>query len=376
MLVIVPVMTGYARLVDSVQRYQVLTYIVGVYALLCAIFAYTLAHPVFGLPNATASPTRLLGWFFLISMDLYPTLITGTFWAFVNSISTPEFAKKTYGPIAACSKIAAIGVSGLSWLFTFSHHPQYIPLLLLATTLILCITLAITLTFPRIIPHHPAPIKKNKPRPSMVSGLTILLKSPYLFGIFLSYYSYEIIFALVEYQGAVKISTHTGNNVVTMTSYLFLCTLLSQGLGFFFSLIATPILVHYCSMATCLIVTPASIGIIMLISLFCPHFYCILAALILLPALHFGINSPIREMLYIPTTKEIQFKSKAWIDSFGRTVSKSSGALFAMITQTVPLVFTINALFSIAVTVGWATFSLFLGRKYTKTVTQHDIIDS
>jgi AAA family ATP:ADP antiporter len=98
--------------------------------------------------------------------------------------------------------------------------------------------------------------------------------------------------------------------------------------------------------------------------------------MVILRALHYGFNSPIREILYIPTVKDIKFKSKAWIDSFGRTFSKSSGStvnILTIVQQTV-FGFSIETFATFSITFVWFFISLLIGKKYNTTILNNDVI--
>ena len=94
--------------------------------------------------------------------------------------------------------------------------------------------------------------------------------------------------------------------------------------------------------------------------------------MILLRALNYGFNVPVREILYIPTVKDIKFKSRAWINTFGRTFSKASGSALNIMAQTQGL----NTALVILLGVGgvWTIASSAVGEKYTKTVKSGGVI--
>ena len=46
----------------------------------------------------------------------------------------------------------------------------------------------------------------------------------------------------------------------------------------------------------------------------------------LVTATSYAVNNPVKEMMYIPTSKDAQFKTKGIIDMFGSRVAKMTGA--------------------------------------------------
>ena len=101
-----------------------------------------------------------------------------------------------------------------------------------------------------------------------------------------------------------------------------------------------------------------------------------MTALIILRALHYGFNFPIQEILYIPTTKDIKFKAQAWIKSFGRHISKTSGATVNLLSQGGPLSssLVIGSIFSLSLGIVWLFTALGVGTKYTDTIKNNDVI--
>ena len=100
--------------------------------------------------------------------------------------------------------------------------------------------------------------------------------------------------------------------------------------------------------------------------------------MIVLRALNYGFNYPVRETLYIPTAKDVQFKAKLWIDSFGKTFSKGSGSLFNQLllyfTSNPYIILRIDSIYCIIVACGYFVISLMVGKKYHKTILNNEVI--
>ncbi len=54
--------------------------------------------------------------------------------------------------------------------------------------------------------------------------------------------------------------------------------------------------------------------------------FIIMGAFTLMKSINYAFSQPVKEALYIPTLKEIKFKSKSWIDAFGSKLAKGSGS--------------------------------------------------
>lgn len=392
MILIVPCLLAYAKLVDNVRRHQIVYAVFGVYAVLGIIFAACFAHPTIGVNNTVTSPYRLLGWAFEIYMDLYSALIITTFWAFVNSTCSTEFANKSYGIIVAASRFGGMGSTLTA--FAFFHTSTLgssisIPLIAMIGS---CLLLGVIFSVRYIMKHVPAedlksyeqlhqataPSHKPKKKTGLLSGLKIMLQEPYTLGIFGLVYGMEVIQILLEYQWQVVLSLHTNNHIGNMSSLMFLYTASFQALGFIFAFFGVSQLLKKIGIRSCLFITPIATIFLSLAVMLVPSIVVIFLVLAILRALNYGFNQPVREILFIPTTKDIQFKSKSWIESFGKTFSKASGAGLSLfsISQGPLYCLKANSLFSIGFSVMYIFVSFFVGKRYVQTIKDNKIIGS
>ncbi|MBU1008131.1 hypothetical protein KKA53_03580 [Candidatus Dependentiae bacterium] len=389
LVVAIPTIAWYSKLVDFFKRHTILYISFTIYFFIGLTLATFLMYPSMGLANTQASPYRLLGWTYSVFMDFYPTFVIGTFWSFINSVSTPHFAKNGYAFIYSSIKIGSIVTTGLSFLLlhnaTSTGNHTIVPGLIITAS---CATLISLLFIAKIIKSVPKEnllgyqaeqkqtvTTKKKTVLGMLEGMMFIVTKPYVFGTFLLFYFYEVLFAVVEYQATVMLAKTT-TTVTSMSSVLFLCATISQVIGLALTIFATSTLLRKIPLQYTLMIMPTSILLLSTVLLLSPNLLTMLAAMTLFPAIHFSVNSPAREMLFIPTIREIQFKSKAWIDSFGRTISKSSGSTINMLFyQTSPsFFFSANAVLSLAITSAWALTAYFVGKSYEKTITSKTII--
>src|SRR5579872_5598527 len=97
LLVLIPAIFLYSQLVDRLRRYQLLMFYTALFGVIGLYFAYLIGHPTIGLSNTQSSPDRLFGWLFYFFVEGYTPFLVSVFWAFANSVSSPEGAKKNYG---------------------------------------------------------------------------------------------------------------------------------------------------------------------------------------------------------------------------------------------------------------------------------------
>ncbi len=385
-----PVMFLYSKMVDKVRRYQVVLIVFMVYAVICIIFAAIFTHPVYGIRNSVTSPYRLVGWLFEFFMDFYQALIVSGFWSFVTSISTPDFANKTYGIIVAASRIGGMASTGLSVILlsnNFLEGWQSISFLTFLSAILLLCAAFFLYQIVRKIPRNElhgyeaayvasAQKEQNSKKTGIFEGLRLMITEPYVMGIFGMVCSFEIINIIFDYKMEVLMSIETHNNIHAMSRFMMIYTGSFQALSFFLAFFGTTAFLKYVGVRAGIFVMPLSMLILGFVLFSYPSLSTIFVVLVISRALNYGFNNPMREVLYIPTIKDIQFKSKAWIDSFGRTVSKSSGSTINLMTafQSVGLQTAIMFVFITSVSSVWLIIAYMMGRKYVKTVENNEVI--
>jgi len=388
-IILVPCMFIYSKLVDKFRRHQLVYLMLLIYVVGGIIFAFLLAHPVIGLKNTQTSGYRFIGWWFEFFIDFYQALIIGTYWSFINSISTTKFATKSYGVIVATSRVGGILAPIFGLLVTrysvFSSL-QAVPFLIIVSSIFLIITALLIFKVKRSVPreHMHGYVKENKtsgvivtkPKHSVLDGLKLLISEPYVLGIFGLGFCFEVISCVFDYQLQVLMSIEMNNNVMDMSSFMMIYTIMFQITSLAFAVFGTISLLKKFGLQICLMIGPvvafASVAAFMIL----PSLTTILVIMIALRAMHYGFNMPLREMLYIPTVKDIQFKSKGWIDSFGRTFSKAFGSGFNEFSRYLPnsLGLFLSSAFSLFVILTWVITAFLMGKKYMQTVEDKKII--
>jgi len=390
-LVIIPAMVILAKITDRFKTHRVVYCFLGFYAVLATIFTFIFAHPTYGILNTQTSPWRLVGWAFEISMDLFQALVVGTFWSFLNSTSTPIFARKSYGFIVAGSRIGGITSCLVAWLILEkTSFPGHITIPFFTFGAALCIALAvlcihmINTKVPSTHMHgyeaaYQTDLKreKQKQKTNVFEGLRLLLVEPYVLGILVLVFGYEIINIIFDYQMHVLMSIETHNQVAAMSAFMLLYTGTFQFMSFIFAIFGTSTILKHVGVKASLLIMPLVTLVLSIIPIFYPKLIIFFIIMVVLRALNYGFNHPLREILFIPTTKDIRFKSKAWIESFGRTLSKSTGSTFNYImtffASSYVCVIAASVISGI-VTIIWAFTALLVGKKYTQTIADNVVI--
>jgi AAA family ATP:ADP antiporter len=409
MFVLIPLILIYSRLVDSMRRYQLLSFYSAAYGIVGLVFTYFLGHPTIGLPNMATSSSRIFGWLFYFFIEGYAPFVISVFWAFANSVNSPHSAKRYYTMIVAASKLGGAVMALIAMMLlsnvalsnrvyfsdTLNHQ-----LLLGMSSMLLILVVPVIYALVKYVPgkylHGYEAVykfekqKSKEERPprtfkqyfqgtlsSMFSGLTMFTKQPYILGIFGMSFMYEIVYVIFSYirLGAAQSES---SNMTEVTAALFKPIIIIQLIGFAISIFGTQALLNYFGERFCLMLIPAVSGFFLFYTLITYSTTAVFIGFIALRAIHWGFSQPIRESLYIPTVKDLKFKSKSWIDAFGSKFAKGTGSGFNMIADVVrPEMFIpLHAAFFSAVIGCWFVTAFLLGKRYDQAIANNEVIGS
>lgn len=393
MFILVPAVLFYSFLVDRLRRYQLLFVYSSIYAISLLVSLFVVAHPTLGISNATTSPYRLFGWFFYFLIEGYSPFMVSVFWSFVNSVSDPKGAKRSYGLLVAMSKIGGI-ISALIGMAIFalplylnmplSHVANHQIIIGVATFFVSLVPVTMYVlmrTIPgRFLHGYEAAYQFEKKRshkenPGVFDGLKMFVKYPYIFGIFGMVFFYEIVYTMLNFM-RLGITKDAAQHISEVTQSLFWQDFLMHSTGFFISLLGTQFLMRSFSERVCLLLVPLSAMCLLLALFFSPSI--VVTVVIALRAIHYAFATPLREALYIPTIKEVKFKSKSWIDAFGSKLSKGTGSVLRIISLGAgkSMFFPVSMAILGVLTLLWTGIAIFMGNQYMRVIARNKVIGS
>ncbi len=397
MLVLIPAIFLYAKLVDNLRRYQLLSVYTALFGCVGLLFSYFLGHPTIGLANTHASPDRIFGWLVFFFMEGYTPFVVSVFWAFANSITSPDGARRNYPYIVSASKVGGMLSAGLAWyLFnqntccTFGSYADvrsHQIVLAVSSLMLICVPLVIYFLIRKVpgryMHGYEAVYQAEKERKKhgedensgVLAGLILLFRYPYVMGIFGMVYFYEVVATVLSYL-RLGLAQAQSANISQMSAFLFKMTFIMHFVGFFMSLFGTSTLMKRLGERTCLMLVPLLSGALLLYLLVATTPIALMGALIALKAVNYAFAWPVRESLYIPTIKDIKFKSKSWIDSFGSKFAKSSGSAFNIFASYLgpSLTMPAHAFFFSGVVALWFIVALFLGMRFDRAIAANEVI--
>jgi len=398
---LIPAALGYSYLVDIFRRYQLVTFYCCFFGIILTIFTILLGHSTIGLYNVNPSSDRLFGWIFYFILEGYSPFVVSVFWAFLNSVSSPEDAKNSYPVIVAGSKIGGILTALLAWYmlsnctifngFSLCNHDVVAHQVLMGIVagMLLCVPIFLKLLI-RYVPgqylHGYEAVyqlekkqqwEEKSPKTSMLSGIKLLIESRYILGIFGLVFFYETLNVVLNFQ-RIGLLKQASTSMANLTASMFWQRFLMHLGGMFISFFGTQWLFNRFRIGYCLMAVPLFISLLLLFFVMTYSADTILYVFIGLGTINYSLSSPLRELLYIPATKDMKFKAKAWIDTFGTKFSKGFGSLFANVVAIV----TTNVRFASMMYVGffsslmflWFVASWLLGKKYEKAIKNNEII--
>jgi ATP:ADP antiporter, AAA family len=392
---LVPAILVYSKLVDKLRRYHLLSFYCLVYGLLGLVFTYLLSHPVIGFANTNTSPYRIFGWIFYFFIEGYSPFVVSVFWAFSNSISDPDGAKKSYGLMVSGSKLGGMLAAACAWYLLRMNESGYLLLghtlkhqilLAVSSVMLLCVPIILFLLI-RAVPGrylhgYEAVYKvekhrseKGKAETGILSGLIMLLRYPYTMGIFCIALFYEVIQAVLSYQ-RLGIAQENASSASDVSAYLFSLSFFTHFAGFLISLLGTRALLSKFGERNCLLMVPFFTTLLFIFFRINSTLFAFHVLFVMFRSIHYAFSSPLRESLYIPTVKEIKFKSKSWIDSFGTKFARGIGSAFNGATSGLSMAMFLMAesIFFSGIICCWFVVAYLLGRRFEKAIARNEAI--
>jgi len=373
--VVLGVVAVYNYLLDerSGLRKEQLFYVFGTfYGILFTGIAYLLGHPTIGLANQTEDPTRILGWVSYCGIESFGSVMVSLFWSFANSNFNLKQAKQSYGVMVATAQLGSI--LGPTFVNSFSKSLG-IPICYMvgaSSMLGLQITMWVYVKMFGVVEDSSPSSDENdaekkqqvedptkkKNKAGILEGIHLFMKHNYVKGIFAISCLFMVEVTIVDYTMKVLARQHfaevypcqpyddtTGvamscwnaetNSSVGMsddardsfTAFMGLFGQATNTLSFLLSFFGTSAIIRYLGLRTTLVLFPSLCLIVIIIVRMYPTLNVVFAAMMILKACSYALNNPTKEMLYQPTSSNVKYKAKSWIDIFGARGSKALGSV-------------------------------------------------
>jgi AAA family ATP:ADP antiporter len=92
--------------------------------------------------------------------------------------------------------------------------------------------------------------------------------------------------------------------------------------------------------------------------------------------LSYALNNPVKEFMYIPTSKDVKFKVKAVIDGFGGKAAKGIGSVINAACSSNPaMLVAYGSIASLGIIGVWIVVAMFVGQSYDQLIEEKKILD-
>lgn len=372
---LVPLILLYSKMVDVLKKHHLFYYIGGFYAVVFLIIGYLLGRPGIGLSNTVEDPSRIIGWATYLGIESFGSLMVALFWSFVACSTSPESAKKGYpfivfgaqfgsiaGPTLAANA-SVFGVQGLMYIGSFGIMTM----------------IALIFYYVSSLPPHLTGVEeenegKSAKKTGVLEGVRLLFSHKYIAGIFCVATFYEFVGTILDYQMKV-LARQVYTDPVSFASFMGQFGIGCNLSTLLFSLLGTSYIMKRYGLTFCIVLFPTCVGAVIIVVYFYASMWVFFGGVITIKCFTYALNNPAKEIMYIPTSKDVKFKTKSWIDMFG---SRSMKALGSTVNNTFnessQALLTYGTMISLIVVFIWIFVAAFVGRTFKHLTDNNQVI--
>jgi AAA family ATP:ADP antiporter len=340
---------------------------------LCAIFVVALLGFAGALGSA-GDPSARLNWSFYLFGDAWSTVWVTTFWAYLNELTRTEQSKRLYGLIGAGGVIGGLMANFTVWQYI---EESGIGVLLTGAAGVTIVIGLIALRLEALagrpgtaIGRQEAgarntrePMVPSKKENAAFGGARLVVASKYLLAIAAITFLYEINSQILDYQystaaealeGAEGTQAFFGRvgtivGVVSVITQLFLVSFIIRRFG----------------ITAALLVLPAAMAAASGIYFVTPMLTTAALLTISDNSFSYSINQTARETLFVPTSDDVKYKARAFINMLIQRIGKGAAILMALgFAAMADLPIHYLSLLALFVVVIWVGFAWYAGRRF------------
>ncbi len=384
--IVLGVVAIYTKLIDMFEKHK-LFYIIGTFyatgfSFMAAVLYF---QETFGAAYVGSTLLAITGLGGYLMVESLGSVLVALFWSFTISSTTTEQAKSSFPFIVALGQIGSIGLSG----FMLLGLPTW-GMYLVSSVFLICLMFTIKYLMASI----PATQMKGsgkeekKKKPDFFGGIKLLLTQPYLMGVLVVSTFYEIAGTIVDY--SMKSQASEILSKADFSWFQGVYGLSVNSLAFAMALLGTSTIMKKFGVRVCLLVYPTAFAV-SLFALYGYYFHtptamnllwATFAVMLVVKAASYAVNNPVKEMMYIPTSKDAKFKTKGFIDMAGNRSAKGAGAVintnlvvpknYAASLQNLMLY---GSLIGLGIIGLWIMAAIYVGKKNTQLVKDGEIIE-
>lgn len=364
-------------------------------------------------PTITRSDTQfshvwhVLGYCLYAAIESYGSLAVATFWSYTNSTLSLADAEAYYGTIIALAQMGAIAGSTLVTMHVWTSVTLFVVACLVMVLHIL-VMVAYARRFPPTSPVAASAGEESEPavllvaatdkdpavvaaaataEPSLWSGVHLMLRHNYVLLILGVSCLYEVSLTCLNYQmtllGWSRFAETPDYNPdqsnlksMSFTQFMGRYGQMVNISSLILSSIVFPQLIQRLGLKYTLRLFPTLLLLVNVVAFGAlpGNLTVLFFSVSLLKAMTYSIHDPSKEILYIPTSNAIKFKSKFWIDVVGARFAKAIGSSINTYAGSVDRSIRVASAPSLMTAVGLWFVCYRIGRQFEHLVTHQMVV--
>jgi len=319
--------------------------------------------------------SKLLAWLAYVTVETMGGIIVPLFWSYAHSTTTTEMGKRGYPLIGIAAQSGNLAGPTLA---THAEYFGFLGLFWIAAAILMIVPIMIHL-YRTMVPHElrqtdgDANASKKKTT-GAGEGLRLMGKHPYLMGLAFVATIYEVVGTLIDFQFKMAASNVFSKEI--LAAYLASAAQWTAIVGLVFSIVGTSFVIRRIGVRFSLLLYPALLGLVVLMVRFSPILGVLFWAMVFVKMLSYALNNPVKEFMYIPTSKDVKFKVKAVIDGFGGKLAKGAGSVINAACSSNPAMLVVyGSVASLGIIGVWIVVAMVIGQTYDTLIEEKKILD-
>jgi AAA family ATP:ADP antiporter len=296
---------------------------------------------------------------------MFNSLMVVTFWAFANDVTRPEQSKRLYGIVGLGGVVG--GFVGATFVRAVVETAGRTPLLVACAIAMAVIAVIAFFVHRREggTSSETTTEESSLSANAAIEGARLVFSSKYLLAILGLIGLYEIVSNVVDFQLAAVVETSIQDEQARDAFFGLVGQITGIG-SIVVQLLVTSFVMKRYGVGVALLFLPVSILLGSVGFLLVPSLVFVVAMSASDNALNYSINQSAREALYTPTTREVKYKAKAFIDMFVQRFAKVIAVALNLAFAAFVGIQDVRwlSLASIIVLVAWIAVVRYAGRQF------------
>jgi ATP:ADP antiporter, AAA family len=345
---------------------------------LCGIFVVALLGFA-GALGGGATPSPLLNWSFYLFGDAWSTVWVTSFWAYLNELTSTDQSKRLYGLIGAGGVIGGLTANFAVWQYV---EDSGIGVLLTGAAIATVVIAIIVLRLEKIARRAGAAICRQADRPqsdkakaapekknTVFEGARLVVASKYLLAIAMITFLYEINSQILDYQYSSAAEALQGAGG-TQAFFGRIGTIIGV-VSVFTQLVLVSFIIRTFGITTALLVIPVAMAMASGLYFVTPMLTTAALLTISDNSFNYSIYQTARETLYVPTSDDVKYKARAFINMLVQRIGKGAAILMALgfgAMSNLPIRYL--SLLAFVVIAVWVGFAWYAGRRFDQLTSE------